>query len=410
MEALNPNDIINLDFDTISFITLKNGDMIVIDSSVPQKYQTSYHKYINNYDYNKYKTYSQKLSVSKQLNFFYKNKNNFIINNNNQITIKNDFNLISRITKNISFYFKGSSDIKTINNIQNISIKENSKKNSFFEKKFDNQNNRENLNNNQETNTILSINQNINKNTINKINNSSNQSNQIITINRNNIKNLNIKTEEKTEEEKLDMRIKRKSRNYLERLSLVFSEKNKPLVNAVISLKIPSDVNRELSATEKEFDMMVSQLKQKRSKYQIKTNSNIFHKYYEFYKDNNKEYKYVNLNRIKYYQESEKEYKENEQQLNNNENNTNIKLDNNNNITTFNNTFYGSFNNKGMNKSMVGLNENNIINKTTNSFYFDSTKTSKQNKVFSSRIKDLGYNSTLVCPTNNFKGNLDSDF
>ena len=206
------------------------------------------------------------------------------------------------------------------------------------------------------------------------------------------------------------MRIKRKSRNYLERLSLVFSEKNKPLVNAVISLKIPSDVNRELSATEKEFDMMVSQLKQKRSKYQIKTNSNIFHKYYEFYKDNNKEYKYVNLNRIKYYQESEKEYKENEQQLNNNENNTNIKLDNNNNITTFNNTFYGSFNNKGMNKSMVGLNENNIINKTTNSFYFDSTKTSKQNKVFSSRIKDLGYNSTLVCPTNNFKGNLDSDF
>ena len=69
--------------------------------------------------------------------------------------------------------------------------------------------------------------------------------------------NLNTKTEEITEEENLDMRIKRKSRNYLERLNSIFSEKNKPLVNAVISLKIPSDVNRQQSETEKEFDMMV---------------------------------------------------------------------------------------------------------------------------------------------------------
>ena len=47
------------------------------------------------------------------------------------------------------------------------------------------------------------------------------------------------------------MKIKRKSRNYLERLNLLFGERNKPLVNAVISLKIPSDVKRELSATGK---------------------------------------------------------------------------------------------------------------------------------------------------------------
>ena len=99
------------------------------------------------------------------------------------------------------------------------------------------------------------------------------------------------------------MKIKRKSRNYLERLSLLFGERNKPLVNAVISLKIPSDVKRELSATEKEFDMMVTQLKQKRSKYNININEHpIYHKYYELYKDNNKEFKYLNLNRIKYYQ------------------------------------------------------------------------------------------------------------
>ena len=47
------------------------------------------------------------------------------------------------------------------------------------------------------------------------------------------------------------MKIKRKSRNYLDLLNLLFGERNKPLVNAVISLKIPSDVKKELSATGK---------------------------------------------------------------------------------------------------------------------------------------------------------------
>ena len=83
-----------------------------------------------------------------------------------------------------------------------------------------------------------------------------------------------------TEEEKLDNRIKRKSRNYLERLSLLFNERNKPLVNAVISLKIPSDVDKQVSATEKEFDMMVAQLKQKRSKYNINRPGNSIYQRY----------------------------------------------------------------------------------------------------------------------------------
>ena len=37
MESINPSDIANLDFDSISFITLKTGDMIMIDNSVPKK-------------------------------------------------------------------------------------------------------------------------------------------------------------------------------------------------------------------------------------------------------------------------------------------------------------------------------------------------------------------------------------
>ena len=199
------------------------------------------------------------------------------------------------------------------------------------------------------------------------------------------------------------MRIKRKSRNYLERLNSIFSEKNKPLVNAVISLKIPSDVNRQQSETEKEFDMMVAQLKQKRSKYRINVNDHcIYQKYYELYKENNKEVKYFNLNRIKYYQEYENYNKENER-MNTNENNN--KIDNN----IINNTFYGSFNNKGINKSLIGLNDTNANNKTSMSIYGEKIKTTRENKLFNSRIKEIGCNSTLICPTNNFKDKSDAE-
>ena len=57
--------------------------------------------------------------------------------------------------------------------------------------------------------------------------------------------------------------------------------KNKHLVNAVKSLKIPSDVNRQLSEEEIDFDKMVTQLKQKRSKYNMnKKGDSIYQRYY----------------------------------------------------------------------------------------------------------------------------------
>jgi len=416
MEAINPNDIANLDFNTFSFITLKNGDIIMVDGSVKAKYKTNNHN--NNKTFNKKGTFKQILSVSNQINFAYRGKINFNFNKYNNktmpIIIKNNFNLISRISKNISFCYKGISNNKKflVSNLPNLSIKENIKKNSLFgnDYNYHNFSNKENQNLNN-LNSInpnvnnINNNQNINENEkiLTKIleNNSQENNKTSSTINKN---NLNIKTEEITEAEKLDMKIKRKSRNYLERLNLLFGERNKPLVNAVISLKIPSDVKRELSATEKEFDMMVTQLKQKRSKYNININEHpIYHKYYELYKDNNKEFKYLNLNRIKYYHEAENDNKENEPQINTNENNNKLEINN------INNTFYGSFSNKWVNKSLMGFTDNNINNKTSNSFYGDKIKTTRDVKSLNNRIKDLGYNSTLVCPTNNFKDKLDSD-
>ena len=403
MEAINPNDVENLDFNTFSFITLKNGDIIMVDGSVKAKYKTNNHK--NNITFSKKGTVNQALSVSSQVNFTYRGRTNFnkYNNKNKPIIIKNNFNLISRISRNISFCYKGISNNKMflLNNHPNLPIKETVKKHSLLENNYSNFYNKENQNLNSNINIYPNAYE--KENTLSKVkeNNSQENNQDSSTINKN---NLNIKTEEITEAEKLDMKIKRKSRNYLERLSLLFGERNKPLVNAVISLKIPSDVKRELSATEKEFDMMVTQLKQKRSKYNININEHpIYHKYYELYKDNNKEFKYLNLNRIKYYHEAENDNKENEPQINNNENNNKLELNN------INNTFYGSFSNKGMNKSIMGFTDNNINNKTSNSFYGDKIKTTRDIKSLNNRIKDLGYNSTLVCPTNNFKDKLDSE-
>ena len=410
METINPKDVGKLDFDSISFITLKNGDMIMIDGSAPEKYKSEAQKY-DNYS-TKIKNNIQNLEVMKQLSFTYKGKNkynNTIDKINNKIILKNDFNSISYPSKAMNLSFKGISNNKfALNNFQNLPIKQNIKKNSLFE--ISNINNDINLNNKRLSYNNPEINPNINtlkKATENNNNNSSetNSNNPPSSTRNNNINNLNIQTREMTEEEKLDQRIKRKSRNYLERLSLIFNEKNKPLVNAVISLKIPSDVNRQISETEKEFDMMVTQLKQKRSKYNFsRTGNNLYNKYYELYKDNNKEVKYLNLNRIKYYQEAENDNKENEPQMNNNEtlNNNQRMVDNtfniNNTIYTNNKTNFG-----------IGLTDTNLNNKVMNSFYGEKNRATRDNNNFSSRIR-TNSSSSLVCPSNIIKNKLNSEF
>ena len=398
METLNPKDVSKLDFESISFITLKNGDMIMIDGAAPEKYKSESPKYDSNNT--KKRNNILKLEVTKQLSFTYKGKkqlNNTKDKANKKILMKSDFNLISYPSKTINLFFKGMPNKYVLNNIPNIPMKENIKKNSLYEIS-NNTNNNFNINNNKRISiNTQEINSNINN--LKKINENSNSSetnsnNNPLSSNREKEKEkLNIQTNEITEEEKLDMRIKRKSRNYLERLSLIFSEKNKPLVNAVISLKIPSDVNRQISETEKEFDMMVTQLKQKRSKYNFNRKGNtVNHKYYELYKDGNKEVKYFNLNRIKYYQEAENDNKENEPQINNNEiinNNQKINDDKNN---------FG-----------IGLTDINLNNKMMNSFYGDKNRAKRDNNCFSSRIRTTSC-SSLVCPSNIIKNKLNSDF
>ena len=164
MEAINPNDVANLDFNTFSFITLKNGDIIMVDGSVKAKYKSNNHN--NNKTFNKKGTFKQILSISNQINFSYRGKMNFNFNKYNNktkpIIMKNNFNLISRISKNISFCYKGISNNKKfiLSNLPNLSIKENIKKNSLLgnDYNYNNFSNKEN----QNLNKLNDINPNVN--------------------------------------------------------------------------------------------------------------------------------------------------------------------------------------------------------------------------------------------------------
>ena len=75
MESINPNDIFNLDINNISLITLKNGDMIIIDNTVPEKggNKKTKQKSRNTNVSNNIKN-SAKLEISSSLNFSFKGK------------------------------------------------------------------------------------------------------------------------------------------------------------------------------------------------------------------------------------------------------------------------------------------------------------------------------------------------
>ena len=126
METVNPKNFIDIDPYIVSFITLKDGNMIMIDESTPAKpnkvklFSEPENNEKNNNNniksLNKQKT--PELSLSEQIHFYY-------IGNQRKeesITIikKNDFNLISNINNNINFSF-----INVDNKIHHNNIKEN---------------------------------------------------------------------------------------------------------------------------------------------------------------------------------------------------------------------------------------------------------------------------------------------
>ena len=141
METINPNDIAKLYSDDISFITLKNGNKLKVDISAPEKYDKKTNepknKFVNNY--NK----SQKFVISTINAISFGEKDNFnnikfgSINSRYKDIketkiLKNDFNLVSYISKNTNFSFKPNKNNKNItNNLPNYQLNKEEEKIDF---------------------------------------------------------------------------------------------------------------------------------------------------------------------------------------------------------------------------------------------------------------------------------------
>ena len=136
METIHPNDFKNLDTDLISSVTMKNGTMIFIDSSAPEKTKKETNKNSNKpslLGINAIKPSQKtiKLEINSPSTLFFKGK----IDKNKY---KSDFRLGTQIINNMSFSYKG---LKS-KNITNIIEKENNSNN------INNQDNKENFDNN----------------------------------------------------------------------------------------------------------------------------------------------------------------------------------------------------------------------------------------------------------------------
>ena len=162
METINPKNFIDIDPTIVSFITLKNGNMIVIDESTPAKSNKEKKKFEEEEEKNNNENIDKpkqiELTLSEQINLSF-------IGNEKKIeatTIikKNDFNLISSIIRNINFsIINKNSNIQKNNNKQNANFNQNypSPNSSIDIKSSMFQSRRDNLNINNITNTNNNI-------------------------------------------------------------------------------------------------------------------------------------------------------------------------------------------------------------------------------------------------------------
>ena len=151
MESINPNDIMSLDLNSISYLTLKNGNMILLDDSVPQKTNGDIKNIpeSSNLSRDDIKSPVKELilEISSPLELTFEGQ----INKNKY---KSDFKSCSKIIKNINFNYIGTKiNINKFNNAEKENLN------------LYNINNQENKNNLKEVKDILkngTINNNIN--------------------------------------------------------------------------------------------------------------------------------------------------------------------------------------------------------------------------------------------------------
>ena len=414
METIHPNNIPDIDINTISLITLKNGNMIMIDDAVAEKPRTK--KVQDNSELPKKENKFQSLSVSENSTCSFEGIEHSTNKSDDKKIkiIKNDFNLVSKISKNTNFSYYGIPNLIFNKNGNHMNKwKENNKTNNVEFSKL--------LNNfspifTPKTSDKTSLKSSIllNDNKLKSI-----QFDENNYLSNDNFDNVVI--EEENKEEDVNSRINRKSKNCIEKIGKMVEDRNKHTVKAVISLNIPCDNPAVISATEKQFNVLVAQLRGKQSKYKRRNKDMNYQKYYQLYKDNNdKPYNGLvepNINRIKYYQEAEAKDLENGIHINqfksNNETLLRTSLNTNSiflNKSINNNNIFGDSKNKNMSiNNSINFNtrnNRNDFNVSRNSYSFNPNKSraSSDNKKLTSTLirNSFGYNQALVYPCNNF--------
>ena len=434
MEMIHPKDVRLLDPETISFITLKNGNMIMVDNTAPLKPIIERKKIDFDQSVKNNLKISEKLSISYNKEE-YKNKINKKYNQNydnslkNKKYEKNDWNKVYPIVKNINFSYIGSLEQCYTNNSPK-NIKDNYSRKNLINKKKENitdANNNCTTNKKEDyidftktSNFYSSPNSNINSNT----NNLFNGKILISEGNENNIiKNMNKNVyEEDKDENSINDKLKKKS-NYKERVEKLFGDKNKPSVNAVISLDIPSDVPFDINGIQRQFNILINQLKRKKNKYQKINDGENYQRYYELYKNSsnkiyNGAFTFTN-NRLKYFEEhiNDDKAKQNENDLfeiNNYKKNSLLSKNNSN-----NDIFYLNYkSDKDVNKAnnfytYKIINDYNSKKKHTISYLLnDKTRPSTSRTNINNKINRKGFrhNSAIIYPSNKSNSKLKANF
>ena len=333
MESVNPKDVPDIDIYTISYITLKNGSVLIIDESAPENPNKPKKKTENFFESNTYERPKITYQISNNTNLFYKAKNLFNYSNKKPInpensSIRTKFNGIQKISKNINFFYLGKLDLSKINN----NIK--SSNDNIPSNRLQNKNN----NKNQDlVNDLFKLNiMEINKNKNNENNDTSNfmkSINELPKKNENKENTINRK-ESINEMNNTQNNNQKPKKTYKNRIEQILDD-NKHSVKAVISLNIPSDIPYDKNSVQRQFNILLDQLNRKKYRTKKSQDEN-YKRYYELYKNKNEKV-YNNkplFNRIKYYNESN----DLDYQLTTDNNNSTI----NNASTNFNNTFYNT--------------------------------------------------------------------
>lgn len=294
MESIHPNDIITLDMNQISYVTLKNGDMILIDESVPERPNKN-KKVISSDKNESIISKNNKLEISPLSILSFKGRRNEKHN-------KSDFNLCNKIVNNINFSFKGLELYK------NGNFSENDKENKIinYKENTKNYNSSNFIKGNRQNNYDQSLN--LNKNIFKESEIPQNKNLQ--SINNNNENNINFSKIENTNisipminfsnsldnKNNFDNNQTNRRKSRASRASRLFGSggglagiKGRISINAVCSLNIRAEEKYNINLI-RQFNSLVDKLNEERDKKAIteineSNRDNKSFRYYELYKD-----------------------------------------------------------------------------------------------------------------------------